>query len=104
VDEPRTPWELRFEIPTVAHRGDPVATANGAVFERGGFRLGPVDLDIARAERVAVVGANGSGPTILLVLRSVRIDRTLCLESAVVTEHSAQGAGSQGAVDDDAPS
>jgi ATPase subunit of ABC transporter with duplicated ATPase domains len=40
VEEPRTPWELRYDIPTVARSGDVVATANGAVVERGAFRPG----------------------------------------------------------------
>jgi ATPase subunit of ABC transporter with duplicated ATPase domains len=76
VDEPRTPWELQYEIPTVARRGDVVATANAAVVERGAFRLGPVDLDIAWGERVAIVGANGSGKTTLLALLLGRIEPT----------------------------
>jgi ATPase subunit of ABC transporter with duplicated ATPase domains len=36
------------------------------VVERGGFRLGPVDLDIAWADRLALVGPNGAGKTTLL--------------------------------------
>jgi ATPase subunit of ABC transporter with duplicated ATPase domains len=38
----------------------------GAVVERGDFRLGPVDLQIDWADRVAVTGANGAGKSTLL--------------------------------------
>ena len=34
--------------------------------ERGAFRLGPVDLEIGWAERVAILGENGAGKTTLL--------------------------------------
>jgi len=74
VDEPRTPWELRYDIPTVSRSGDMVVTANGAVVDRGEFRLGPVDLDVAWGERVAVEGPNGSGKTTLLALLLGRIE------------------------------
>ena len=55
--------------------GDVVLRLDGAVVERGDFRLGPVDLEIGWAERVAIVGPNGSGKTTLLralLGRSVR--------------------------------
>ncbi len=76
VAEPRTPWELQYDIPTVVRSGDIVATANAAVVEREAFRLGPVDLDIAWGERIAIVGPNGSGKTTLLELLLGRIDPT----------------------------
>ena len=76
VDEQRAPWELRYDIPTVGRSGDIVATANDAVIERPGFRLGPVQLDIAWGERVAITGPNGSGKTTLLELLLGRIEPT----------------------------
>ena len=36
-----------------------VARLTGVVVERGGFRLGPVDLEVDRGDRVALVGPNG---------------------------------------------
>ena len=68
VDEPREAWELRLTIPTVGRSGDVVATARGAVVERGSFRLGPIDLDLRVGDRVALVGPNGSGKTTLIAL------------------------------------
>jgi ATPase subunit of ABC transporter with duplicated ATPase domains len=38
----------------------------GAVVRRGGFTLGPVDLQIDWADRVSITGANGSGKTTLI--------------------------------------
>jgi ATPase subunit of ABC transporter with duplicated ATPase domains len=66
VDEPRQPWELRLTIPDAGRSGDVVATARGAVVERGDFRLGPVDLDVRVGDRIALVGPNGSGKSTLI--------------------------------------
>ncbi len=66
VDKPWEGWELRFEIGQAARSGDVVATLSGAVVERGGFRLGPIDLEIGWADRVAITGENGAGKTTLL--------------------------------------
>jgi ATPase subunit of ABC transporter with duplicated ATPase domains len=37
-----------------------------AVVERGGFRLGPVDLIVGGGERVSIAGPNGSGKSTLI--------------------------------------
>ncbi|MCF0092528.1 Energy-dependent translational throttle protein EttA [Micromonospora sp. MH99] len=66
VEEPRKEWELRMEIAAAPRAGAVVATLRHAVVRRGGFTLGPVDLQIDWADRVAVTGANGSGKSTLL--------------------------------------
>jgi ATPase subunit of ABC transporter with duplicated ATPase domains len=45
-----------------------------AVVERGGFRLGPVDLQIDWADRVAITGANGAGKSTLLAALLGRVE------------------------------
>ena len=49
-----------------ARSGDVVARLEGAVVERGSFRLGPLDLGVGWGDRVAIAGPNGSGKTTLL--------------------------------------
>ncbi|WP_406271504.1 ATP-binding cassette domain-containing protein [Actinacidiphila glaucinigra] len=67
VDEPRKEWELRMEIAAAPRAGAVVATLRGAEVRRGPeFTLGPVDLQIDWADRVAITGANGSGKSTLL--------------------------------------
>ncbi|MFI7033264.1 ABC-F family ATP-binding cassette domain-containing protein [Microbispora rosea] len=66
VDEPRKEWELRMEIAAAPRSGAVVATLRGALARRGAFTLGPVDLQIDWADRVAITGANGSGKSTLL--------------------------------------
>ena len=66
VDKPWEGWQLRFTIATAPRSGSRVAALTDAVVERGGFRLGPVTLEIGWAERVAIVGTNGSGKSTLL--------------------------------------
>ena len=68
-DHPEKPWEgweLRLELPVLDKASEVVAFLDGAVIERGGFRLGPVNLEVRRRERVGIVGANGSGKTMLI--------------------------------------
>ena len=66
VAEPRKEWELRMEIAVAPRAGAVVATLRGAVVRRGGFTLGPVDLQVDWGDRVAITGANGSGKSTLL--------------------------------------
>jgi ATPase subunit of ABC transporter with duplicated ATPase domains len=85
VEEPRKEWELRMEIAAAPRSGTVVATLRAAVVRRGGFTLGPVDLQIDWADRVAVTGANGSGKSTLLAALLGRLP----LESG----HAALGPG-----------
>jgi ATPase subunit of ABC transporter with duplicated ATPase domains len=66
VDKPWEPWQLQLELRAGTRAGDVVARLDGAVVDRGSFRLGPVDLEVGWAERLAILGPNGSGKTTLL--------------------------------------
>ncbi len=66
VAEPRKEWQLRLDLPAAPRSGDLVATLNRAVVRRGDFTLGPIDLDVRWADRVAILGPNGGGKTTLL--------------------------------------
>jgi ATPase subunit of ABC transporter with duplicated ATPase domains len=66
VEKPYEPWQLRMELAADRRPGDVVARLEGAVAERGSFRLGPIDLALGWRDRLAVVGANGTGKTTLL--------------------------------------
>jgi len=66
VEEPRKEWELRMSIAAAPRSGSVVAALRGAVVQRGGFRLGPVDVQVGWADRIVITGANGSGKSTLL--------------------------------------
>ena len=66
VEEPRKEWELRMEIAAAPRSGAVTAALSGAVVRRGTFTLGPVDLEIGWAEKVAITGPNGAGKSTLL--------------------------------------
>ncbi len=73
VEEPRKEWELRMSIAAAPRAGAVVAALRGAVVRRGSFTLGPVDLQLDWADRVAVTGANGSGKSTLLAAMLGRV-------------------------------
>ena len=66
VEKPYEPWELHLSLAATARSGDVVIRLEDAVVERGSFRLGPLDLEVAWGDRLAVAGPNGSGKTTLL--------------------------------------
>jgi ATPase subunit of ABC transporter with duplicated ATPase domains len=66
VDKPWEPWALQLELKAASRGGDVVARLDQAVIELGSFRLGPIDLEVAWQDRLAIVGPNGSGKTTLL--------------------------------------
>ena len=76
VDKPFEPWQLRLSFAGGRRSGDTVARLDGAVVRRGSFTLGPVDLELAWQDRVAVVGPNGGGKSTLLaaLLGTVPLD------------------------------
>jgi ATPase subunit of ABC transporter with duplicated ATPase domains len=66
VDKPWEGWQLRMQLNASARSGDVVARLSGAVVERGSFRLGPLDVEIGWQDRVALLGANGTGKSTLI--------------------------------------
>jgi ATPase subunit of ABC transporter with duplicated ATPase domains len=85
IEEPRKEWELRMEIAAAPRAGASVATLRSAVVRLGAFTLGPVDLQISWAERVAITGANGAGKSTLLA--------ALLGRAALAEGHAALGPG-----------
>ncbi len=73
VEEPRKEWALQMSIATAPRSGSVVAVARAAVVRRGGFTLGPVDLQLDWQDRVAVTGPNGAGKSTLLGLLLGRV-------------------------------
>ena len=66
VEQPWRGWELRLSFPAVPTAGSEVARLDGAVVQRGAFRLGPVDVVLTSGDRVLLQGPNGGGKTTLI--------------------------------------
>jgi ATPase subunit of ABC transporter with duplicated ATPase domains len=73
VEAPRKEWRLSFTIAAAPRSGDVVAVLRLASAARGTFRLGPVDLQLLRGDRVAITGPNGGGKSTLLGLLLGRV-------------------------------
>jgi len=66
VEKPWSPWRLQLDLAPSHRSGDVVARLDGAVVERDGFRLGPIDVEVRHGDRLVVQGRNGAGKTTLL--------------------------------------
>ncbi len=66
VDEPRKEWELRMTIAAAPRSGTVAASLRDAVVSFGGFTLGPVNLQVNWADRIAITGPNGAGKSTLI--------------------------------------
>ncbi|MGH9043691.1 MAG: ABC-F family ATP-binding cassette domain-containing protein [Acidimicrobiales bacterium] len=66
VEKPWEGWDLRFSIAEASRSGAVVVRLDAAVVQRGGYRLGPIDLEISHGERICLAGPNGSGKTTLI--------------------------------------
>ncbi len=77
VEEPWEGWELHLDLATTGRSGEVVSRLERAVVARGAFSLGPVDLEIGWADRVAITGPNGGGKSTLLaaLFADLRLDQ-----------------------------
>jgi ATPase subunit of ABC transporter with duplicated ATPase domains len=66
VDEPRKEWELRMTITAAPRSGTVAAALRDAVVSFDDFTLGPVNLQVNWADRVAITGQNGAGKSTLI--------------------------------------
>jgi ATPase subunit of ABC transporter with duplicated ATPase domains len=66
VEKPWSSWRLELELAPTRRPGDVVARLDGAVIERDGFLVGPIDLVVRHGDRLVIGGRNGSGKTTLL--------------------------------------
>jgi ATPase subunit of ABC transporter with duplicated ATPase domains len=66
VQKPWEGWQLQLSMARAERSGDDVARLSAAVIRRDDFRLGPVDVAVSWAERIAITGSNGSGKSTLL--------------------------------------
>nr|WP_282600256.1 ATP-binding cassette domain-containing protein [Patulibacter sp. SYSU D01012] len=65
-EKPRDVPPLRLHLTPAEQRAPWVVALEAAVVARDGWRLGPVDLEVAHGERLLLAGPNGSGKSTLL--------------------------------------
>jgi ATPase subunit of ABC transporter with duplicated ATPase domains len=87
VAEPRKEWQLKMEIAAAPRSGTVAATLRDAIIERGGFRLGPVSLQVNWADRIAITGPNAAGKSTLIGALLGRLP--------LVSGHASLGSGIQ---------
>jgi ATPase subunit of ABC transporter with duplicated ATPase domains len=96
LGDPGKPWEgwdLRLSLQAGRRSGEVVARLAGATVRRGGFRLGPVDLELRWRDRLALTGPNGAGKSTLLGLLTGELrpeEGTVRLGAGVVVGHLGQ--------------
>jgi ATPase subunit of ABC transporter with duplicated ATPase domains len=66
VDKPWRRWELQLRFGGGERSGDVTVRLDRAELRRGSFALGPLSVELAWGERVALAGPNGSGKTTLV--------------------------------------
>jgi ATPase subunit of ABC transporter with duplicated ATPase domains len=76
AEKPYEPWQLRMPLSPRSRSGDVVLRLEDAVAVRGTFTLGPLDLELGWADRLAVSGPNGSGKSTLIDVLLGRVPLT----------------------------
>jgi ATPase subunit of ABC transporter with duplicated ATPase domains len=109
VDVPEKPWEaapLRLALTPADRRSGAVVALRGAVVQRPGWRLGPLDLSVEHGDRILLRGANGSGKSTLIAVLAGRValagGERRAAPGAVVAELGQDRAALGGGADDDA--
>ncbi len=77
IEIPDAPWESAAPaLPFTAggSRAGVVAALRGAVLTRGGFSLGPLDLEVRDGDRVLLSGPNGSGKSTVIAALAGRLE------------------------------
>ncbi len=59
-------WQLHMDLSVAGRSGDVVARLEGAEVALGQFTLGPIDVEVNWADRIAITGPNGGGKSTLL--------------------------------------
>ncbi|MDA8063496.1 MAG: ABC-F family ATP-binding cassette domain-containing protein [Actinomycetota bacterium] len=73
LEKPWEGWDLRLELSPAARSGELVSALDAAVLRRGDWSLGPVDLELHWADRMAITGPNGGGKSTLMALLTGRL-------------------------------